>query len=102
MQLPPNPLRPLVQKLPRPLRNRYFFVSVAFVLWLLLFDRHDFITQLSLQDSIEKLESDKLLFQQKIEQARKEKSDLENYTERYARERYFMSRSHEDVFIIKE
>lgn len=95
-----NPLQPLLDRIPAPIRNRYFLILVLFVGWMIFFDRHDVLTQWHLQNTVDKLEEDKDFYQQKIEEAEVIKADLENNAEKYAREKYFMKKADEDVFII--
>lgn len=90
------------KKLPAPVRNKYFLTAVAFVAFMVFFDRHDIVTQLRLQRSVNKLESDKVFYEEKIKEAMEERLDMEVNQERFARERYFMQKNNEDVFIIVE
>lgn len=102
MALRVNPFQPLIDAVPKPFRNVYILVSVCFFVWMLLFDKHDVLTQFSLQGAINKLEEDKIFYQEKIEDTRQDQADLEQNAEKYARERYYMSRSDEDVYIIEK
>ena len=88
------------KNLPAPLRNRYFLAAVLFIGFMIFFDRHDVLTQWRLQRSVNKLEADKEFYQEKIEEAEQERLDMEINQERFARERYFMQKNNEDVFII--
>lgn len=97
---PSNPLQTFIQRLPAPLRNRYFLASVLFVGFMIFFDRHDFITQVKLRNAVHKLEEDGEYYRAKIDEAREERLDMELNEERFAREKYFMQRNDEDVFII--
>lgn len=90
------------KKLPAPIRNKYFLTAVAFIAFMVFFDRHDILTQLRLQRSVNKLESDKVFYEEKIKEAMEERLDMEVNQERFARERYFMQKNNEDVFIIVE
>ena len=49
-----------------------------------------------------KLKEDKKFYEQKIEEAKGDQLDVQLNKEKYAREKYFMSRTNEDVFIIGE
>jgi cell division protein DivIC len=94
--------RALLSLLPAPMRNKYFLILVAFFLMLLFFDKHDLITQVKLQRTVNKLESDKAHYLQKIEEAEAERDAFESNKERFAREQYKMKRPDEDIFIIVE
>ncbi len=92
----------LWNKVPVPLRNRYFLVAVLFVAYMVFIDRHDVLTQFRLQRSVNKLEDDRVFYDQQIEKAEQERLDMDRNAERFAREQYYMQRNNEDVFIIKE
>lgn len=97
-----SPLQIWFEGIPAPFRNRYFLVLVAFFGWMVFFDKHDFITQWQLKRSVDKLEQDKAYYSRKIEKAEKEFQDLQDNREKFAREKYYLQRSNEDVFIIKK
>ncbi len=88
------------KSLPAPLRNRYFLTAALFIGFMVFFDRHDILTQWRLQRSVNKLEMDKQFYEDKIEEAEQERLDMEVNQEQFARERYFMQKNNEDVFII--
>ena len=67
---------------------------------MIFFDRHDILTQWRLQRTVNKTEADKLFYQEKIKEAEQKRLDMEVNQEDFARERYFMQRNNEDVFII--
>ncbi len=97
-----NPFKPLLRRIPEQFRNRYYITLALFLVWVLIFDKHDLWTQIQLQNSISKLKEDKKFYEQKIDEARTDRLDVQQNKEKYAREKYFMSRSNEDVFIIEE
>ena len=97
-----NPFKPFIKKIPAPLRNSYFLVLVLFFGWLVFFDRHDILTQWRLQQTLHKLEEDKVYYEEKIKEVKKDKEDIENDKEKFAREHYYMKKDNEDVFIIVE
>ncbi len=70
--------------------------------FLLFIDRHDLWTQFKLRKALNRLDDDRVFYQQKIKEAREEAEDFDLTKEGYAREKYFMRQGNEDVFIIKE
>ncbi|HHS95603.1 MAG TPA: hypothetical protein ENJ45_03360 [Phaeodactylibacter sp.] len=89
--------------IPAPLKNRYFLVLALSTLWIIFFDKHDILTQWELNSSYEKLQSDKAFYKSEIERVKKDKEDLENNIEKFAREHYYMKKKNEDIFIfVKE
>jgi len=57
-------------------------------------------TQYQLQQSLNKLKSDKTFYEEKIKEVRQEALDIEQNKEKFAREKYFMKKKNEDVFVI--
>lgn len=95
-----NPFRPIIKKIPAPLRNRYFLCLLFFIGWLAFFDRNNIWTQIKLQQQLDKLKTDKVFYEKEIITVQADKKDLEQNTEKFARERYHMKKDKEDVFII--
>lgn len=85
------------------LKNKYLIATVAFITWMLAFDRNDFITQYEYQTQLNQLEEEKAFY---LKETAKVKSELEGLTsdreklEKLAREKYLMKRENEDVFVI--
>jgi len=71
-----------------------------FVGWLTFVDRHNIWTQIKLQQQLEKLKADRIFYEKEIKVVKADKKDLEQNTEKFARERYHMKKANEDVFII--
>lgn len=97
-----NPLQAILEQLPAPLRNKYFVVLLLFFGWMIFFDKHDLLTQWRLQRSVDRLQQDIDYYNVKIEKAKQERYDLDINKEKFARERYYMKKRNEDVFIIVE
>lgn len=98
----PTPLQQIQRKLPKPLRNKYFLVLIVFAFLLVFVDKHDLLTQWRLKSSVERLEHDKSYYEAEIEKAKQDKHNIEVNKEQFARERYHMHKSDEEVFIIEE
>jgi cell division protein FtsB len=95
-----NPLQDLLRSVPAPLRNKYILVLTLFFAWMIFIDKHDVLTQFKLQRTVKKLEQEKVLYSEQIKAAERERLDLEVNKEKIAREKYFMKKPGEDVFII--
>ena len=95
-----NPFKPIIKQIPAPIRNRYFLVLVFFFAWLIFIDKHNMWTQYQLQKSLDKLKSDKIFYEEKIKEVKQEALDIELNKEKLAREKYFMKKKNEDVFVI--
>lgn len=95
-----NPLEPILKAIPPQLRNRYVLIILLFFAWMVFFDKHDIITQWRLQKTVDKLEEEKEFYSNEIDQAEEERLELEIDKEKIAREKYYMKRPNEDVYII--
>ncbi|MCY7422982.1 MAG: septum formation initiator family protein [Chitinophagaceae bacterium] len=85
--------------------NKYLLAVAIFLVWILFFDRNDLITQWDRKRELQKLETSKAYYQNEIENTRKELTDLERDTrviEKFAREKFYLKRANEDVFIVTD
>jgi len=83
-----------------PFTNWYFILLAAFITWMIFFDGNDLSTQLRLTNKLVDLENEKIEFAEKIEQTTSELNALRENKEKFAREKYYMKKDNEDVFII--
>jgi hypothetical protein len=86
--------------LAKKLVNIYSITFFVFCLWLTFFDGNNLRTQWNLKMMIKELESEKVKFIGLYAKALQEKETLEQNQERFAREKYFMHKENEDIFII--
>lgn len=87
----------------RILSNKYLLIILIFAIWMLFFDSNSWLVHRELNEEINKLESNEKYYQEEIEHDEeiiKQLKDKEGL-ERYAREKYFMKRDNEDVYIIE-
>ncbi|WP_235296822.1 FtsB family cell division protein [Portibacter marinus] len=82
--------------------NKYFLTLFFFIVWLLFFDKYNFFAQRKLKASTVKLEIEYQQLLENIEIAKKEKTDLLLNQEKYGREKYYLHKDDEDVFIIEK
>ena len=80
--------------------NRYTTSLLFFLVWVLFFDKHNARTQWELHHSVENIKQEIVNYKEMAVAARLEKSDIELNKEKYARERFYMHKENEDVFII--
>lgn len=84
------------------LKNKYLLVSVALITWLLYFDKNDLFSQLDLVKQCNKLKAEKEYYLTEIANNQKEIEELKHNSislETFAREKYFMKKDNEDVFV---
>jgi len=85
--------------------NKYFYVGLAFVVWMIFIDQESIIVQYKLSKEIQGLEQQQDFYLEEIEKNKQSLNILTNDTaslEKYARETYFMKKDNEDVFIVVE
>ena len=85
--------------------NKYFITGIAFLVWMVFFDQESFMDQIRLSRTLKNLESQKTYYQEEIEKNKGAINVLENDTahlEKYAREKYYMKKDNEEVYVIIE
>ncbi len=78
------------------------FTLLGFLVWLTFFDHHDFILQHSYRSKLNDLKKECKYYIHEIEKNKAEITELftnNKNLERFAREKYFMKRDNEDVFV---
>jgi cell division protein FtsB len=86
-------------------RNKYFVSVVVFVVWISFFDRNDLFTQFERKSELKRLETSKEYYQAEIAGTKKDLMDLNNnpqVLEKFAREKFFLKRANEEVFIVED
>ena len=82
--------------------NRYTVTIACFLAWMLFFDKYKISNSIYLSNTIAKLERSKEEYNEKIAKAKLERKQLEENSEKYAREKFFMHKENEEVFIIEK
>jgi len=83
-----------------PFKSWYFLILIAFVTWMVFFDGNDLGTQMRLKNKLVALDQEKIQLNQKITQTTNALEALREDKEKFAREKYYMKKDGEDVFII--
>lgn len=106
-----NPLEDPIQEPEKSSRwykmflNKYLIVGVFFLIWMIFFDQNSYFIHRELDKDIQKLNRDKNYYQEKLTketiQINRMKRDS-NEIERIAREKHFLKKEDEDVFIVEE
>jgi cell division protein FtsB len=84
-------------------KNKYYVSLLAFLVWMLLFDRNDIFSQYQHISELNRLKENKAYFKKDIEKINndiKELSTDQNDLEKFAREKYLMKKENEDVYVI--
>lgn len=83
--------------------NKYFLTSLVFLVFLFFFDTNNLLTQIRLSMELNKLEKTREFYLKEIEQDLKDTESLmtnQKNLEKFAREKYYMKRPNEDIFVI--
>ena len=78
------------------------FTFLGFLAWLTFFDKHDFILQHSYKTKLNDLKREREYYVTQIEKNKAEMKELftnDKNLEKFAREKYYMKRDNEDVFV---
>ncbi|MFY0481881.1 FtsB family cell division protein [Flavobacterium sp. PLA-1-15] len=100
-----NPIKKLTDKHPllRFLSNKYVIVLVFFSVWMLFLDNYSYLDHRLLDKEIDELEDNKEYYLEEIKQDKKNIKILKNphQVEKFAREKYYMKKDSEDIYIIE-
>lgn len=94
-----------MKKILRIARNKFFIVGLAFVVWMLFFDRNDLATQFEYKKELNKLKEEKNFYTTENDRVNEELKALTSDQKRlqqFAREKYMMKKDNEDLYIIVE
>ncbi len=83
--------------------DKYFIAGIAFLTWMLFFDRNDLMSQYEYRTQLNKLQAEKEFYLKESAKAVKDLNELttdKTKLEKFAREKYLMKKENEDVFVI--
>jgi cell division protein FtsB len=92
-------------KIPAVFKNKYLLALIAFVVWMIFFDRNDLPMQLKRVGELHQLENSEENMALQIKDTKKELDLLKTSPvtlEKYAREKFMMKRDNEDLFIVRK
>jgi cell division protein DivIC len=100
-----NPIKNKIEKSPvlKFLSNKYFLLVLFFIIWMLFLDNYSYLEHRILNKEIDLLEDNKHYYQDEIKRDKQSIKLLQNPTqiEKYAREKYYMKKDSEDIYIIE-
>jgi hypothetical protein len=97
-------MRKLFSKVPAFLKNKYYLTLIAFITWILFFDSNNIFEIWKYRESYLQLKNEKEFYQAETIKVNEEKKELfssEKNLEKFARERYFMKKDDEDIYIFE-
>ncbi|AVI49736.1 septum formation initiator [Pukyongia salina] len=83
--------------------STYVLILIFFIVWMIFFDTNSFFIHRELDQDIKGLEENKEFYKQEIE---KDKAFIEKMKdsaemEKFAREKYYLKKENEDIYIIE-
>lgn len=93
------------KKITRILKNKYFIAILAFVIWMLFFDRNSMMYRYKQNRTLNKYQQERDFYLREIEKDSIALHELSSDTQnliRFAREKYLMKKDDEDIFVIIE
>jgi len=87
----------------KPFKNLYILIFSGFVVWMLFFDTNSWLTHRGLNSDIDDLETEKEYYKNEIDKDKKAIKELstEEGIEKLAREKYYMKKDNEEIYIIE-
>ena len=100
-----NPFEETKQKKPwlKIVSNKYLLISLLFGVWMLFLDNYSYMDQRQINNQIDELQENKKYYQDEIRKDNQSIKLLKNQdqVEKYAREKYYMKKDSEDIYIIE-
>ena len=85
------------------LSNKYVWVLLFFCTWMIFLDNYSYFDHRILYQQIEDLEDNAAYYKEEIKKDQENIKQLKNpeQIEKYAREKYYMKKDSEDIYIIE-
>ena len=85
------------------LSNKYVWVLLFFCTWMIFLDNYSYFDHRILDQQIEDLEDNATYYKEEIKKDQQNIKQLKNseQIEKYAREKYYMKKDSEDIYIIE-
>ncbi|OBX21149.1 MULTISPECIES: FtsB family cell division protein [Bizionia] len=93
----------LNRKYLKPFKNIFILIVVVFAVWMIFFDANSYLIHRELNTEIDELETEKEYYNKEIEKDKKAIKELSSElgVEKLAREKYYMKKANEEIFIIE-
>jgi len=85
------------------LSNKYTLILLLFLAWMIFFDTNSYFIHKELNDDVKDLEQTKEFYREEIDKDKLfiEKMKDSDEIEKYAREKYYLKKDKEDIYIIE-
>lgn len=85
------------------LSNKYVWVLLFFIIWMFFLDNYSYFDHRFLDKQIDDLEDNASYYREEIKKDKQHIQELKNseQVEKYAREKYYMKKDSEDIYIVE-
>ena len=93
----------MYRKLFSLLKNKFVIALSLFLVWMIFFDRNNILNQFELRHNLHQYQKEKQFYLEQIASDSEATYDLMSdsvHLEKFARERYYMKKDSEDVFLM--
>ena len=93
----------MIKRLLYLIKNKYFLVTMVFIVWMIFFDKNDLFSQYQYHEQLSKLKQERNFYKTETDKVSKDLDELtsdKSRLEKFAREKYLMKKDNEDVFVI--
>jgi cell division protein FtsB len=94
-----------VKKVLSILKNKYLITTIALSVWIGFFDKNDIRTQIDFRKEVKRLTDERNYFKNEITSITSDLRELSTNPktlEKIAREKYYMKRDNEEIFVLVE
>ena len=83
--------------------NKYVLIFLLFLIWMFFFDTNSYFIHKELNEDRDALKKNKEFYEEEIKKDKAfiEKMNDSDQIEKYAREKYYLKRENEDIYIIE-
>ena len=87
----------------RFLSNKYVLILILFLVWMVFFDANSYLIHHELDRDIDALEDNAEFYQKEIDHDKSfiKKMEDSNEMEKFAREKYYLKKENEEIYIIE-
>jgi len=85
------------------IKNKYFLTTLAFLVWMIFFDKNDLYSQYQFHQQVSKLKQERQFLQKETNEVNSQLTELstdKTALEKFAREKYLMKKDNEDIFVV--
>ncbi len=92
----------LLDKIPSVFKNKIFYILFIYFIYLLFFNQYNLFSQFKLFKELRELKKEEVFYTDMIRDIKEEQKEIfknKSTLEQFAREKYWMKRDSEDVYI---